>query len=396
MKKTITFSIAALTALSVSAQLPVSQVPGKKQALIEEFTGNTCGYCPDGHKISDQITAANPGKAFAINIHTGSYATPSSSAASKDFRVTDGNSIIAISGMGVTGFPAGAINRKTPSVTGPSVPMTAGGLAMSRGGWAANVSAILSENTYVNIAGQAYLHPTTRQLIVNMEAYYTGNAPSGVSNRISVALIQDDIVAYQGGASSYYPAMLQTPGNNDTYKHQHALRDILTTGATGETMTVNEVTGTKWTKTYTYTVAATYPASGTKAIPAVLADLEIVAFISETEKNVVAVCKVPITITTATDIFGPAAASDLVSNVSVYPNPMANEGVAVFTLAKESSVKVNVVNALGQVVKSDNLETLTAGEHKYELDATNLTNGIYFVSIQVGENVTTKKISILK
>jgi hypothetical protein len=51
--------------------------PCSKNALLEEFTGINCVYCPDGHKIAKQITDANPNRAFAVNIHTGGFATPS-------------------------------------------------------------------------------------------------------------------------------------------------------------------------------------------------------------------------------------------------------------------------------------------------------------------------------
>jgi len=403
MKKTLTFSIATLTVFTLSAQLPVSQVAGKKQVLIEEFTGNTCGYCPDGHKITDQIVAANPGKAFGINLHpTGiSFTTPASASNSKDFRVPEAYDVLAVPGMlsatgqGSVGFPAGAINRMTP--ISPATPQNAGGLMMNRNFWAGMASTILTQNTYVNVAGQAYVHPTTRQMIVNMEAYYTSNSPVS-SNRICIALVQDNILAYQSGGSSYYPAMVV----GSDYKHQHALRTYINTGtpksARGEVMTGANTAGTKWTKTFNYTVAQSFPVGvSTKSISAVLADLHIIAYIMETDKNVVAVCKVPITITTSTDIFGPAAIpSELVSNYSVYPNPMANEGAVLFTLAKESNVNISVVNALGQVVKTDKLEQLGVGEHKYELDATSLSNGIYFVNITVGEGTLTKKISVLK
>ncbi len=405
MKKTITFSIGALSTLMVSAQLPVSHVAGKKQVLIEEFTGNTCPNCPSGHKISDQITAANPGKAFAVNIHPpliNSYTPPAGSSNSLDFRAADGDVILSIPNMigdqnnGSFGVPAGAINRMDP--VSPAAPMCATGFVMSRSYWSSMVNTVLSQNSYVNIAGQAYLHPTTRQLIVNLEAYYTANSPAA-SNRINIDLIQDDIIAYQSGASQY-TAMQVGSG----YRHNHALRDVINGGSngggTGETMTGPNTAGTTWSKTFTYTVAPTYGTVASKSIPAVLADLEIIAFITEytasTVKNISAVCKVPITITTSTAIFEPNATTDLISFASVYPNPMANEGAVVFTLAQPSPVTINVVNELGQTVISENLTQLGIGEHKYELDATHLTNGIYLVNIQVDKNTVTKKISVLK
>lgn len=398
MKKTTTLSIAALAVLTANAQLPVSHTAGKKQVLIEEFTGNTCGYCPDGHKISDQITAANPGKAFAVNVHTGGYASPASASNSLDFRVPEAGIVISLPNMvgnqspPCFGFPAGGVNRVAP--VSPAMPMCPGGMGMSRSYWASMASTILAQNTYVNIAGQAYLHPTTRQMIINMEAYYTANSPVS-ANRITIDLVQDDIIAYQSGAS-LYPAMVVGSG----YRHNHALRDVLNSGpnsgVSGEAMTGPNTAGTTWSKTFTYTVAATYPASGTKTIPAVLADLELIAFITETENSVVAVCKVPITITTSTDIFSPTAETDAIKFVNAYPSPMMNEGTLVFTLNQSADVTIEMVNALGQIVKSEDLKMLDSGEHKYAIDATNLTNGVYLVNLKVDNSVITKKITVLK
>ena len=55
MKKLFTISVLALASVNAYAQLPVSQQPALKNAIIEEFTGVNCVYCPDGHKIAAQI-----------------------------------------------------------------------------------------------------------------------------------------------------------------------------------------------------------------------------------------------------------------------------------------------------------------------------------------------------
>src|SRR5690606_11327986 len=76
-------SIGCLAAYSYG-QTIVSTEPQNKKAILEEFTGVNCQYCPDGHAIAEQILNNNPGNAFAINIHSGGYAIPSGS--QPDFR----------------------------------------------------------------------------------------------------------------------------------------------------------------------------------------------------------------------------------------------------------------------------------------------------------------------
>ncbi len=51
------------------SQTFVSTNPENKNAILEEFTGLMCTWCPDGHKIANEIKASNPDDFFAINIH---------------------------------------------------------------------------------------------------------------------------------------------------------------------------------------------------------------------------------------------------------------------------------------------------------------------------------------
>ena len=88
MKNFLTLLSLGLCTSAVMAQgIPVSQNASNRNALLEEFTGVNCGFCPDGHRIADEIVAANPGRVVAVNIHSGSYASDPT-----DFRIQDGES----------------------------------------------------------------------------------------------------------------------------------------------------------------------------------------------------------------------------------------------------------------------------------------------------------------
>ena len=78
MKK-ISFLAGALLAcfMQVNAQEFVSTAPANRNVIIEEFTGRNCGYCPDGHKIANQICHDNPGRVWAVNVHAGSFSPTS-------------------------------------------------------------------------------------------------------------------------------------------------------------------------------------------------------------------------------------------------------------------------------------------------------------------------------
>jgi hypothetical protein len=82
--------------------------------------------------------------------------------------------------------------------------------------------------------------------------------------------------------------------------------------------------------------------------------------------------------------------------MNVYPNPMTNNATVNFTLAESAEVNVVLVNSLGQIVVNSNLGTLGAGEQNYLLNGESLSNGLYFLNLQVGKNMITKKVSINK
>lgn len=372
MKK-ITLSVFILSAVVANAQLPVSHIAGKKKALIEEFTGIHCQYCPDGHKRSDDIVNANPTNVFSVNIHAGTYAPPNTG--ELDFRTIDGNAILAMPNMG-GGYPKGDVNR-APCAS----PITTGSLTMGRDKWAAAVAVILNQNSYINIAGSATLNTTTRVLTVDIEAYYTGNGPS--ANYLTVMLKQDNILGTQSSGSTY-PAMW----NGSQYKHNHALRDVITSGYSGQLMNSPTIAGTTYTTTIYYTVPTTYV-----NIPVVLSDLDIVAFISESNGvNIMSVCKVPIT-TTATSV---SELSHLVNAISVFPNPVSSTSEVSFNLVETTNVSVTLSNMVGQTVWSQDLGELNAGVNDFSLDAANLQNGLYLMSITAGNSTITKRVNVSK
>ena len=70
MKNIFTISLIFTTIVSYS-QTFVSTTPENKNVVLEEFTGIACTYCPDGHRIANDIYNNNPADVVLINIHTG-------------------------------------------------------------------------------------------------------------------------------------------------------------------------------------------------------------------------------------------------------------------------------------------------------------------------------------
>lgn len=243
MKKTLlsVFGIASLGMLS--AQTIVSTTPSNRNVVLEEFTGIHCTYCPDGHKKANQLSDANPNRVVLVNIHTGGYATPG--AGEPDFRTEFGDAIAAQSNL--TGYPAGTINRENFSAQGWAM---SSGTAMSRGYWTNAAGVVMPEASPMNVAASATIDVQSREMTVLVEVYYTDTAGLDLTDRLNVALLQDEVKGPQTGASSFYPEMIDA---NGLYTHNHMLRHMFT-GQWGEVMTVAD--GPFFTYTYTYTLPA--------------------------------------------------------------------------------------------------------------------------------------------
>jgi hypothetical protein len=264
MKKNYLFKLLfVLFTSTIFAQLPVSHNAENKNAVLEEFTGIHCTYCPDGHKIANQIHAQHPNDVVLINVHTGGYANPNPG--EPDFRTTFGSALASQSGL--TGYPSGTVNRHVFSGTST---------AMGRGSWGGAVNQVLGQSSYCNIALEGTLNVQTRELTVNVEVYYTGNT-SANSNYINVVLLQDNVEGPQIGASNFYPEMILPNGN---YNHMHMLRHMLT-GQWGEQITtLNQ--GTLVQKLYTYTIP-----NDINGVPVNLGDLQIAGFVAEGHQEII-------------------------------------------------------------------------------------------------------------
>ena len=230
MKK-FTFALMALLAFgfSLKAQQYVSTEPANRNVIIEEFTGRGCGYCPDGHRIANELMAAHPGRLWAINIHAGGYAQTSY----PNMITQDGNTIH--SGFSISGYPTGVVNRTTSN-------------GIDRGQWGNQSNTQLNQVSECNVAGMAVVNPETRLAIITVEVYYTGNSSVG-ENYLTVAMLQDSILGSQSDYGNYNPT--QWIGNQ--YVHTHILRDVITTSAWGDPISPT-TQGTLITRTYEYSI----------------------------------------------------------------------------------------------------------------------------------------------
>lgn len=275
MKKLLLISL-LLTGFmgSLMAQTIVGTDPENKNVILEEYTGIYCGYCPDGHAIAQGIYDAHPEDVILVNVHVGSFAAPSGN--DPDYRTPWGSALDAQAD--VSGYPAGSVNRHLFS--GWSM---GSGTAMSRSYWVQASNQILAEPSYLNVGCEATIITSTRQLVVDVEVYYTGDSPLS-TNMLNVAILQNNILGPQSNGGA---------GNN--YNHKHMLRHFLT-GQWGEQITETSE-GSLYTTSLYYELPEDY-----NDVAVVLEDLDIVAYVAEGHQEVISGTMGEITFVDALDL----------------------------------------------------------------------------------------------
>lgn len=79
-----------------------------------------------------------------------------------------------------------------------------------------------------------------------------------------------------------------------------------------------------------------------------------------------------------------------------YPNPFNGKTIIKYTLPEQSSVKLNIYNLTGALVKSEALGNQPAGENQFTWDASNTPSGIYYYRIQAGDSRAIGKMVYMK
>ncbi|MCB0737152.1 MAG: Omp28-related outer membrane protein [Bacteroidetes bacterium] len=248
------------------SQTFVSTTAENRNVVLEEFTGIRCTFCPDGHKKANEFKDANPGDVVLINIHTGGYATKKTDE-EPDFTTKYGDAIAQQSDL--SGYPAGTVNRRLFAES------QNGGTAQSRGTWATTGADVLKLSSPVNVAIQTTLDIDNRKLEIIAEVYYTGNSKNS-TNKLNIAILQNNVPGPQTGGSSYYPEAILPDGR---YNHQHMLRELVT-GQWGETISTTTA-GSFFTKTYTYDIP-----ENINDVELLMHNLEVAAFVAEDKQEI--------------------------------------------------------------------------------------------------------------
>ncbi len=88
--------------------------------------------------------------------------------------------------------------------------------------------------------------------------------------------------------------------------------------------------------------------------------------------------------------------SDKGAKLSILPNPASSEVNFTFSLQSTQQVTVEIFNTFGQLIETVNYGTLQAGSNSIRKNVSSLSNGIYMVVVNAGNDQTVSKLQITK
>lgn len=192
--------------------------------LLEEFTGQLCVNCPEGHKIISSLREQYGDRFIPVSIHAGVDRMNAYGVGQFDgvtgLALAEGEALAKQ--FGIETYPAGVVDRTTGILDFPA--------------WAAAVSAAFAKPATVEINPEAKLEGNSLTVVSRIKTKSSGSA------RYQVYLVENGIVADQQSTGGYLT----------DYVHNHIFRGTLC-GVDGESITLDPLL-TEISKIHTVTL----------------------------------------------------------------------------------------------------------------------------------------------
>ena len=78
-------------------------------------------------------------------------------------------------------------------------------------------------------------------------------------------------------------------------------------------------------------------------------------------------------------------------NLSIFPNPTSSHLSVYMDLVNKENMSISIRNMLGQTVLRREMGVMLAGEHTVDFDLNHVPPGVYLISMQAGDQITTRK-----
>lgn len=184
----------------------VEIAPAQRMVVLEEFTGQNCTNCPEGHDIVHSILDVYPDAFIPVSIHASSFAISEDAGG---LGTPEGAEYYLSNGQ--PALPSGVVNRQSGN--------------LDRSDWTAAVSRIISLETPLTIGLKATLDEGGENIDIAVNLLST----SQLDGNLQLWILEDNITGYQldHGVPTF------------AYTHNHVLRGAAN-GTWGEPVSLAE------------------------------------------------------------------------------------------------------------------------------------------------------------
>ncbi len=351
--------------IAITIHVQDQDVDTEQNVLLEEGTGNWCGYCPYGADTLKAAIEKYPGRVFGISYHGGNVNEPMQTPST-----TFWTNIIKLEG-----WPQGSINR----IVFPGEAT----MALSRGAWMRRIEEVLATRRSpitLNVLSKLY-SPASKSTELEVEVFFHRDIAQPV--RLNVAQLEDNLNWTQsfypqgGGSTKLYP-----------YYHNHVLRQMIPSDP-GEVISsgLPVVSQTRMTKTFRFTSVDSTVATSRFVIFAHVSD-------GTNFGEILQAIEVDLADFTLDAKPLPEDASFALEQN--YPNPFNPATTMQYVLPRRSAVTIAVSDAMGREVARLVDATVDPGRHSTTFNGAALPSGIYFVTMRAGEFSQTRCVTLMK
>ena len=78
------------------------------------------------------------------------------------------------------------------------------------------------------------------------------------------------------------------------------------------------------------------------------------------------------------------------------PNPATDKATVDFTISENSTVKVDVYDAMGRIVSTINEQSYNKGSHKVVINTATLPAGVYSIKMQTSTGSLSHQLTVVK
>jgi N-acetylneuraminic acid mutarotase len=357
--------------------LPDNIKPQKTKVVLEEGTGDWCGYCPQGHEVAQGIKDQYGDDFLILNYHGGSSTEP--------YMVPAGQRLI--NDLKIQGYPNAAIQRWY--FPGETYQMT------NRGSWPTYVDDVFNETPVAPIAISLLEYSFDKSTgkvhaKVQFERSFATYVDASSTVRLTTVVSEDHFIAPQEDYRTPSPYWI-----ND-YEHNDIVRQILP-NEFGTTMDFGQGTitdgviapGDKATLNVDFTISDSI--SDVNNCNITFIGNVIVG--SSTFGSILQAQQFPLVGTSAVKTSNGAKTLSLGN----YPNPALSSTKIIYSLTDRSPVTLAVFDVMGrEVARLVSGEMQDAGSYEADLNVTKLPSGSYTYKLTAGEQTMSRTLTVAK